>query len=118
MKFDWAKGFTLGFSLQDGQSGGAASTVRRLSQMQDMYADEEAARREAFSSYLVDATLMKKARKRITVTLTISEVCTRPNTGIGSQRLALWDSIPTKRVTTSRALPAMYISHENFPNSL
>ncbi len=44
MKFDWAKGFTLGFSLQDGQSGGAASTVRRLSQMQDMYADEEAAR--------------------------------------------------------------------------
>jgi len=42
--FDWDKGFVLDFSLQNGLSEGAASTKRKLSQMQDMYADTEAAR--------------------------------------------------------------------------
>lgn len=43
-KFDWQRGFTLDFSALDGLSKGAESTKRRLSQMQDMYADGEAAR--------------------------------------------------------------------------
>ena len=43
--FDWAGGFTLDFPLADGIAAGAASTVRRLSQMRGMYADAEAAER-------------------------------------------------------------------------
>lgn len=43
-KFDWQRGFTLDFSALDGLSKGAESTKRRLYQMQDMYADGEAAR--------------------------------------------------------------------------
>ena len=42
--FDWFRGFTLDFSAADGLSKGAESTKRRLSQMQDMYADQDAAR--------------------------------------------------------------------------
>jgi glucose-6-phosphate isomerase len=42
-KFDWTRGFVLDFSLTDGLSKGAASTKRKLSQMQDMYADAAAA---------------------------------------------------------------------------
>ena len=42
---DWSKGFTLDFSLINGLSQGAASTKRKLSQMQDMYADTEAAKK-------------------------------------------------------------------------
>lgn len=43
-KFNWERGFTLGFDLISGASGGAAPTPRRLSQMADMYADAAAAR--------------------------------------------------------------------------
>lgn len=43
MGFDWEKGFALDFSMQDGLSAGASPTIRRLSQIQDMYADLEAA---------------------------------------------------------------------------
>ena len=41
---DWARGFTLDFSLIDGMSGRATAppTARRLSQMRGMYADGEA----------------------------------------------------------------------------
>lgn len=45
LKFDWNKGFILDFALADGISAGAKPTVRRLSQMQDMYADEDAAKK-------------------------------------------------------------------------
>lgn len=45
LKFDWNKGFTLDFALADGISAAAKPTVRRLSQMQDMYADEDAAKK-------------------------------------------------------------------------
>ena len=40
--FDWVRGFTLDFSLLDGLTKGAASTVRHLSQMRGMFADEVA----------------------------------------------------------------------------
>lgn len=40
---DWEKGFTLDFSMLNGMSRGAAPTVRRLSQMQGIYADAHAA---------------------------------------------------------------------------
>ncbi len=40
--FDWARGFTLDFSLLDGLSNGAPSTTRHLSQMRGMYHDTEA----------------------------------------------------------------------------
>ena len=40
--YDWIRGFTLDFSLLDGLSKGAQSTVRRLSQMHGMYADADA----------------------------------------------------------------------------
>ena len=43
--YDWEKGFVLDFSLLDGLSKGAVSTKRKLSQMQDMYADAEAAQK-------------------------------------------------------------------------
>ena len=42
-EFDWLRGFTLDFSAVDGLSQGAESTKRKLSQMQDMYADTKAA---------------------------------------------------------------------------
>ena len=42
-EFDWLRGFTLDFSAVDGLSQGAVSTKRKLSQMQDMYADTQAA---------------------------------------------------------------------------
>ena len=44
-EYDWIRGFTLDFSLANGLSGSAASTVRLLSQMRGMYADEEALER-------------------------------------------------------------------------
>ena len=43
--YDWNRGFTIDFSLINGLSQSAASTVRKLSQMQGMYADAEAAKR-------------------------------------------------------------------------
>jgi len=43
--YDWNRGFTIDFSPIDGLSQNAASTVRKLSQMQGMYADAEAAKR-------------------------------------------------------------------------
>ena len=42
-EFDWLRGFTLDFSAVDGLSQGVVSTKRKLSQMQDMYADTQAA---------------------------------------------------------------------------
>ncbi len=42
-EFDWKRGFTLDFSALEGLSKGAVSTKRRLSQMEDMYADTAAA---------------------------------------------------------------------------
>lgn len=42
--FDWTRGFTLDFPAPDGVSRGAQATGRRLSQMQGMYADADAAR--------------------------------------------------------------------------
>ena len=42
-QFDWARGFLLNFDLVSGQSSGANSTKRMLSQMQDMYRDTDAA---------------------------------------------------------------------------
>ena len=44
-KLNWDRGFTLDFSLLDGLSKNAASTVRRISQMRGMYADEKATER-------------------------------------------------------------------------
>ena len=41
-QFDWDKGFTLDFDLVSGQSRGAAVTRRCLSQMKNMYLDQEA----------------------------------------------------------------------------
>ena len=38
--FDWARGFTIDFSLLDGLSKGAAPTVRRLSHMRGIFANE------------------------------------------------------------------------------
>ena len=43
--FDWTRGFLLDFALDTGKSPGAVSTRRRLSQMQTMYRDAEAAAR-------------------------------------------------------------------------
>lgn len=43
--FNWERGFTLDFDLISGASGGAKPTLRRLSQMADMYADTDAARK-------------------------------------------------------------------------
>ena len=45
-QLDWARGFLLDFALDTGASRGAAPTQRRLSQMQDMYQDAEAAARQ------------------------------------------------------------------------
>ncbi|MEG0251955.1 MAG: glucose-6-phosphate isomerase [Christensenellaceae bacterium] len=41
-KFDWVRGFTCDFDLKDGLSKTAKSTVRHLSNMKDMYADDKA----------------------------------------------------------------------------
>ena len=46
---NWEKGFVLDFALEDGMSKTATSTKRKLSQMQDMYLDADAAQK------LVDA---------------------------------------------------------------
>ena len=46
---NWEKGFVLDFALTDGMSNAVASTKRKLSQMQDMYLDIDAAQK------LVDA---------------------------------------------------------------
>jgi len=40
---NWEKGFVLDFALTDGMSKAATSTKRKLSQMQDMYLDTNAA---------------------------------------------------------------------------
>ena len=40
--FDWKKGFVIDFSLLNGSSESAKPTMRKLSQMKDMYADSEA----------------------------------------------------------------------------
>ncbi|MCL2544963.1 MAG: glucose-6-phosphate isomerase [Clostridia bacterium] len=45
-QLDWTRGFLLDFALDTGASHGAVSTKRRLSQMQDMYHDAEAAARQ------------------------------------------------------------------------
>jgi len=45
-EYDWTRGFLLDFALDTGASRGAVSTKRRLSQMQDMYRDAEAAARQ------------------------------------------------------------------------
>ncbi len=41
-KFDWVKGFTLGFDKESGHSKGADSTKRMLSAMKGMFADDKA----------------------------------------------------------------------------
>ena len=43
--YDWNKGFTIDFSLLNGLSETGVSTKRKLSQMQGMYADAEAAQK-------------------------------------------------------------------------
>ena len=45
-QLDWARGFLLDFAPDTGVSSGAASTKRRLSQMQAMYRDAQAAARQ------------------------------------------------------------------------
>jgi glucose-6-phosphate isomerase len=50
---NWARGFTLDFSLADGLSTGAASTKRRLSQMKGMFVDTAAYEQELAADPLV-----------------------------------------------------------------
>jgi len=46
-EFNWDRGFLLDFSLANGMSEGARSSKRRLSQIQSMFADEQAAKKAA-----------------------------------------------------------------------
>jgi len=46
-EFNWDRGFLLDFSLANGMSEGARSSKRKLSQIQSMFADEQAAKKAA-----------------------------------------------------------------------